>query len=79
MFELLVGAGLMPVPIVLVSDGCLRGRDAPATAGETPALTVRCYGLAPPSDVVASMPPRPMVSTADEGTMTIAPFSLTAS
>src|SRR5437588_12001269 len=37
------------------------------------------YGFAPPSDVVASMPPRPMVSTAEEGTMTIEPFSLIAS
>ncbi len=29
--------------------------------------------------VVASMPPSPIVSTADEGTMTIEPFSLMAS
>ena len=31
------------------------------------------------SDVVASIPPKPMVSTAEEGTITMAPFSLIAS
>src|SRR5438477_10037600 len=37
------------------------------------------YGFAPPREAVARVPPRPMVSTAVEGTITIAPFSLTAS
>ena len=36
-------------------------------------------GLAPPIDATPSMPPKPMVSTAVEGTTTIAPFSLMAS
>jgi hypothetical protein len=36
-------------------------------------------GLAPPIDATPSMPPRPIVSTAVEGTTTIAPFSLMAS
>jgi CubicO group peptidase (beta-lactamase class C family) len=36
-------------------------------------------GFTPASDVVASIPPSPMVSTAEEGTITIAPFSLMAS
>lgn len=31
------------------------------------------------SDVVASRPPNPIVSTAEDGTITIAPFSLMAS
>ena len=35
-----------------------------------------CFG---DSVEVASMPPRPMVSTAEEGTITMAPFSLIAS
>ena len=52
-----------------------RPRDSRRDAG----ATLLGYGLALPSDVVASMPPRPMVSTAEEGTMTIAPFSLMAS
>ncbi len=34
---------------------------------------------APPIEAVPSMPPSPMVSTAEEGTITIAPFSLMAS
>ena len=36
-------------------------------------------GLTPPSAAVASVPPSPMVSTAEEGTITIEPFSLMAS
>ena len=43
------------------------------------AVLVMNYGLAPPSDAVASVPPSPMVSTADEGTITMEPFSLMAS
>jgi hypothetical protein len=35
-----------------------------------------CYGLAPPSEAVASMPPNPMVSTAVEGTITSREISL---
>src|SRR5580704_11105105 len=42
-------------------------------------LVETVYGLAPPIDAVARVPPRPMVSTAVEGTITIAPFSLMAS
>jgi hypothetical protein len=36
-------------------------------------------GFTPANDVVASIPPSPIVSTADDGTITIAPFSLMAS
>ena len=39
----------------------------------------RPYTTGRASAVVASIPPNPMVSTADEGTMTIDPFSLMAS
>ena len=41
-------------------------------------MVVRSYWFLA-SDVVANMPPSPMVSTAEEGTITIAPFSLIAS
>src|SRR5437762_2989957 len=37
------------------------------------------YFTCPASAVVPSIPPRPIVSTADDGTITIEPFSLMAS
>ena len=36
-------------------------------------------GFAPPSTAVANVPPSPMVSTAEDGTITIEPRSLMAS
>ena len=71
----------------LVVAGCLRGETPPqqpaepfglAQGGLQTLLLLR-YGFAPPREAVARVPPRPMVSTAVDGTMTIAPFSLTAS
>src|SRR6202008_21209 len=52
-----------------------RPRDSRRDAG----ATLTGYGFAPPRAAVARLPPRPMVSTADEGTMTIEPRSLMAS
>lgn len=42
-----------------------------------PAISYQC--LAPPSEAVAKVAPKPMVSTADDGTITIEPRSLIAS
>src|ERR1700739_2001714 len=52
-----------------------RPRDSRRDAG----ATLTGYGFAPPRAAVARLPPRPMVSTADEGTMTSEPRSLMAS
>src|ERR1035438_8741835 len=52
----------------------------PAPAGShahgKPARHVLYSGFTPASELVASIPPSPMVSTAEDGTITIAPFSL---
>jgi hypothetical protein len=47
------------------------------------AICVYCFRIGgptcPANDAVPSIPPRPIVSTADDGTITIEPFSLMAS
>src|ERR1700677_2212855 len=67
------------------SDRCDLERLRPADAGDQDesacarhcCLSWSYWFLA--SEVVASIPPSPIVSTADDGTITIAPFSLMAS
>src|SRR5579872_5534015 len=58
-------------------EGCLV--DGSVVHGDSSSAKLDHSGLAPPSAAVASVPPNPMVSTAEEGTMTIEPFSLMAS
>src|SRR6266851_1219199 len=64
----------MAVPIVLVSRA-----DKEAGGLVDRFHCVLHWAFAPASDAVASVPPSPMVSTADDGTITIEPRSLIAS
>src|ERR1019366_138334 len=67
--------GDAPVRLCQAGQGAGRGGARPPHS----AFHFAYCGFAPPIDPTPSMPPSPIVSTAEEGTTTIAPFSLMAS